>query len=115
SVLTRRRRRPPTGSGRSSYPSALGVVLHASEVEHDTRLIADHFTIVPRRDRDHIARTEIELGAVVHDHLLMPREDIAKVRRLAAARTGQRLDVLRPAPPRLACSLANPTSADAQK
>src|SRR5207302_1558400 len=39
---------------------------------------------------------------------------IAKVRCLAAVGTGQRLDVLRPAPPRLECCLANHTVADVQ-
>jgi hypothetical protein len=57
--------------------SALGVVLHAGEVEDDTRLVADHFAVVTGWDCDHVSRTELELGAVIHDDLLMPRKDIA--------------------------------------
>jgi len=50
----------------------LGVVRHAREGEYDTRLIADHFGIVASWDRDHVCRTELELGTVIDDHLLMP-------------------------------------------
>jgi alkanesulfonate monooxygenase SsuD/methylene tetrahydromethanopterin reductase-like flavin-dependent oxidoreductase (luciferase family) len=77
-----------------SSSTPLGVVLHACEVENDTRLIADDFPVMPRRDRDHVAGAEFELRAIVHDHLLTPGEDIAQVPGLAAIRTRQWLDML---------------------
>jgi hypothetical protein len=73
---------------------ALGVVLHACEVKDDTRLIANYFAVVPRWDRDDVARAEVELGAVIHDHLLMSREDITQVWCLTAVGTGEGLDML---------------------
>lgn len=82
-------------------------MLHAREVEHDTGLIADHFAVVPGRDRDHVASAELELCAIVHDHLLAPGEDVSQVRHLAAVGAGQRLDVLGPAPSGLKRGFAN--------
>ena len=43
-----------------------GVVDHALEIDDDRGLVADHPSVVPRRQQRHITRAAVKLGAVVH-------------------------------------------------
>src|SRR5205085_420921 len=71
------------------------------EVDDDRRLVADHPGIVARGQQRDVARLAIELGAIVHANAQHARDVILEVRRLAAARPGERLHRGRPAPARL--------------
>lgn len=92
-----------------------GVVLHAGEVDHHAGLVPDHPAVVPRGYGDDIAKTELELGAVFHPNYLPARNDVAKMRRLTAIGTGDRLDVIRPAPSGLERGFAHDTTPDPDK
>jgi hypothetical protein len=80
-------------------------VLHAGEVDHDTRLFSDHPAIVTGRSGDHIAGTKVELRAVIHLDSLMAGHNVANVGGLTAGGSGEWLDVFRPTPSRFKVAL----------
>src|SRR3954453_7363935 len=83
--------------------SALRVFLRRSglELESDVPLVADHPGVVAGLDDVRLARTDLDLGAV----LVLPRQPArvnhADMAGLAALGSGDGLDAVRPAPPRL--------------
>jgi hypothetical protein len=74
------------------------VVPHARKVEYDAGLLSDGPAVVSGRDRDHVAGTDLELGAVVHMDHLAAREHVSEVSGLAAVGPGNRSYMLRPTP-----------------
>ena len=93
----------------------LGVVLHACEVEHHTRLVPDHPAVVAGRNGDHIAGTELELGAVIHSNHLVTREHVPKVGGFTAIGPCNGLHVIGPAPSRLERGLADDAISDSHE
>src|SRR5579884_2597001 len=93
----------PTLSTRTcaEWLGALGVVGEALPVDDHHGLVTDHPGVVSRRGDHHVAGPELVLGAIVHADAHASRDDVARVRALAALGLGDRLDVLRPAPARL--------------
>jgi hypothetical protein len=69
------------------------------EVDRDARLVTDDPGVVPGFDPSHVARTNLNLGPVVHRYAHPTRQGVQEVRRLAALSFRERLHVLRPAPP----------------
>ncbi len=90
-------------SRRWANPSTrLSVLTSArSKVHGYARLVAHSPCVVPRLREKDIARTNFALSAVIHADAHPSRQDVARVRRLTGVGFGQRLDVLRPTPPRL--------------
>src|SRR5690349_20150939 len=78
-----------------------GVVAGAEPVDDDRGLVADDPRIVAAGQRGDVARPGDELGAVVHADGQPATDVVLEVRRLAARRDGDRLDVVRPTPPGL--------------
>src|SRR5437867_1289466 len=79
----------------------LCVVLDLAEVDQHASLIADRPGIVSRWDRDRVTRAALAFASVIHDDVHPSGEHVPEVRRLAGSGVGDRLDVLRPTPPRL--------------
>src|SRR5919201_2546897 len=94
------------GGPRSALPTAgfglrsavLRVVTGAVPVDNHRRLVADHPRVVAARQRGDLARAGDELGAVVHADRELAADVVLEVRRLAAVRSGDRFDVVGPAP-----------------
>jgi len=78
-----------------------GVVAGAPPVHDRYRHIADHPGVVPRRQRSHLARGGVELGAVGRADPQCSGDVVLEVRCLAQFGAGHRLDVLGPSPARL--------------
>jgi hypothetical protein len=70
-------------------------MLHAREIEHHARLVSYDPAIVFRRNRHGVSGSEVELAAVVHHNLLVPRENVTEVCGLVAIRARDWPDVLR--------------------
>src|SRR5215210_4872970 len=83
--------------------AALGVFLSRSrlELEADEPLVADDPRIVARLDDVRLAGADLDLGSVVVLDAQPAGMDHADVACLAAVRSGDGLDALRPPPPRL--------------
>src|SRR5258708_36491924 len=79
----------------------LRVALQAAEVEDQAGLVADDPRVVARRHVKGVAGSELLLGAVVHLQRHATLQDVADVLDLTRVGSGDRLDVLRPAPSRL--------------
>src|SRR5207245_7268148 len=97
---------------RTGPSEALAVVAGAAPVHHHRRLVAHHPRIVSAGQRGDIARPGDEFLAVVHEDREPAGDVVLEVRRLAALRPGQRLDVPRPAPTGLEDQPAYCASAD---
>jgi hypothetical protein len=69
---------------------------------------------VAARQRRDVAWLRDELGAVVHLDREPPGQVVLEVRRLAAVRLGERLDVLRPSPSGLEDEASDGASADVE-
>src|SRR2546421_1228488 len=78
--------------------AALGVVAGPEPVDDDRRLVAHDPRVVAAGQRGDIARLGDELGAVVHANRQPAADVVLEVRRLAAGRVGNRLDIVRPVP-----------------
>ena len=85
-------------------PAHSGVVRGAPPVDDDDRLVADHPGVVPGRQRRHLPGRRVELLAVGRADAQRAGHVVLEVRRLAQLGAGERLDVDRPAPARLAGS-----------
>src|ERR1051325_10291964 len=91
------------------------VVDHSLEVDHHGGLVADHPGIVAGGRQRDVARTAVELGAVVHGDPQHAGDVILEVGRLAALRPGERLHRGRPFPARLEHRAAHGRAADADQ
>src|ERR671936_1517050 len=92
--------RPPT-AGLGLRSAVLRVVTGAVPVDDHNRLVSDDPGVVAARQRGDLAGAGDELGAVVHTDRELAGDVVLEVRRLAAVRSGDRLDVVGPAPARL--------------
>src|SRR3954451_3233914 len=95
---------------RARRSACLGVSLQAPEVQQNARFVADDPGVVAGRHVERLARSELTLGAVVHAERHPAFEDVADVLNLAGVGPGDRLDVLRPAPPGLKGAAPNGVS-----
>src|SRR5215469_10648364 len=87
-----------------SSEDAFTASLHdIGEVDADKCFIPHYPSVVPRRNKPHVARAELCFGTVVHSHLDPPREDVDQVANLATVGPNNRFDALRPPPSRLIC------------
>src|SRR4051794_13915807 len=101
---SRRLRQPgPRQAGRPDARSALRVFLRRSrlELESDKPLIADHPRVVAGLDDVRLARTDLDLGAVLVLDGQPAGVNNADMAGLAAPGSGDGLDTFRPPPPRL--------------
>src|SRR5919108_1961355 len=89
-------RAPTAGFGLRS--AVLRVVAGAVPVDDHNGLVSDDPGVVAARQRGDLARAGDELGAVVHADRELAAHVVLEVRRLAAVRSGDRLDVVGPAP-----------------
>src|SRR5580692_2904800 len=84
---------------RARWSSTLGVVAGPIPIDHHRRFVADHPGVMTLGQRGDISRSCDELGAVIHADGESSRHVVLEMRSLTARRLGQRLDVVRPAPP----------------
>src|SRR5919204_4833050 len=78
--------------------AVLRVVAGAVPVDDHNGLVSDDPGVVTARQRGDLAGAGDELGAVVHADRELAADVVLEVRRLAAVRSGDRLDVVGPAP-----------------
>src|SRR3954454_12805164 len=100
--------------GRAPVSPLLGVVARAVPVDDDSRLVPDDPAVVAARQRGDVARSRDELGAVVHADRNPAAHVVLEVRRVAAVRARDRLDVVRPAPAGLENVSADLAAADVE-
>src|SRR3954447_6607098 len=93
--------RQPRATGPTSSRSALCVVGETLPVDHHAGLVADDPGVVTGRATHVVAPPEGCFFAVVHADRHLPRDYVAHVRRHAAVRLSDGLNVLRPLPARL--------------
>src|SRR6266540_3282288 len=93
-------RRAPGRRGRRSA-TRLRVLGATGEIDCHIGLVADHPTVVARRDPDHVARSNVELLTIVHLDVQPAGDAVAEVVYLAAVTADDRLYALRPTPARL--------------
>ena len=105
---------PPRQRGK--YQGLMGAVFGVTSVAGPLAggVITDHPGVVPARQRRHVSRPSDELGAVVHPDRQPAGDVVLEMRRLAARRLGDRLDVVRPAPTRLENEPPDFAAADVQ-
>src|SRR5919197_6679877 len=85
-------------SSRGISASVLRVVAGAVPIDDHDGLVSDDPGVVAARQRGDLAGAGDELGAVVHADRELAADVVLEVRRLAAVRCGDRLDVVGPAP-----------------
>jgi hypothetical protein len=73
-------------------------VRRRAEIEKHAFLVAEHLGVVPGRDRDHLARSDLPNRSVVHVDTHPALQDIPEVEYLARVGPHHRLDVRRPPP-----------------
>ncbi len=78
--------------------TGLDIPARTLKVEEDAWLIADDHGIMPWWGNRDITRPKIVYGAVVHDCAKVPRNDVGKMRSLAALRPGDGSHMLGPPP-----------------
>lgn len=83
-------------------------VVHGTEpIDCDDRFFADNPGVMPLRKTGDVARPCDELGSVVHPDGQLSGDVVLEMRRFAALRSGDRFDLIRPAPPRFEGQPAN--------
>src|SRR5271155_2947802 len=89
----------------------LRIFVRTHKMQRDIRLIADHPTIVPRRNIEDIARFHLDDAAIVHRSRSPPRNHQADMFHHATLRPRGLPHVQRPPPARLVSRASNPHSA----
>src|SRR5215475_9996827 len=79
----------------------LRVLRDLAEVDHYTVFVPDYLGIMSGWDRDHFARRDFLLAAVIHMNAHPALQAVTEMEHLAAVRAGDRFDIRRPTPARL--------------